>query len=65
MSAMAAARMSSRNQWRIRRRRTDWYGNPAHEHERRKLDHPLALALDEVHEYRDGNRREPHEEQRA
>src|SRR5262249_52929793 len=26
MSAIAAARINSRNQWRMRRRRTDWYG---------------------------------------
>jgi hypothetical protein len=37
-------------------------GNLLNEHQRRKFDHPFALALNQVHEDRDGDGAEADEE---
>ena len=54
---------ASSSQWRMRRRRTDWYGNALQEHQRRKLDDALPLALNQMHEYRNGDGAEGDEEE--
>ena len=38
-------------------------GNPPYEHQRRKLDDALALALNQVDQHRNGDRAETHEEE--
>jgi hypothetical protein len=40
-------------------------GNPLQEHQRRKLDDVLPLALDQVNDHRHRQRREPEQEQRG
>ena len=65
MSAMASARIGSRNQCRIRRRRTDWYGIFCTNISDGKLDDVLPLALNQVHEDRNGDGGEAEEEERS
>ena len=40
-------------------------GNLLHEHQRRKLDHPLPLALNQMHQHRNRDGRQTDEEERG
>ncbi len=64
-SAMAATRSASSSQCRMRRRRTDWYGMRCRNISDGKLHDALPLALNQVHQYRNGDGAKGGEEQRG